>query len=399
MVSIIVPIYNVSQYLRKCVDSILKQTYDNFELILVDDGSTDESVQICDHYEEMDARVTVIHKKNEGLVRARKTGLQNATGEYICYVDGDDWIEADMIEHLLSKMEATGADLIVSSLSCESEDSVQYVHSKLDVGIYDTKDIIPMMLYTGKFYEFGVSQFACTKLFRKDLLWDVQMQVDDRINCGEDVAVTYPYILMTNKIYISYYIGYHYIQREGSIVDRYDEDEFFRDKILIKYLRNVFGQSIYSKSLYNQLNQYAKNLLLVRNVAYFDSFHKKELLMPYGGISVNTRIILYGAGKMGQSIYRYLKKQPSISVVDWMDKNFPVYQKLNMEVHDPACLGSLQDKAYDLILIAVNNQSAVESIYFYLEDIGICREKIKWLNRDFIREDYFILDEIISRGE
>ena len=99
MISVIVPVYNVGKYLTKCVDSILKQTNCDLELILVDDGSTDESAMICDQYEEIDARVVVIHKQNGGPNRARKTGLQRARGEYVCYVDADDWIEDDMIEH------------------------------------------------------------------------------------------------------------------------------------------------------------------------------------------------------------------------------------------------------------------------------------------------------------
>ncbi len=392
MISIIVPVYNVGSYLPKCIDSILKQTCGDFELILVDDGSTDDSPQICDSYKEKDARVVVIHKQNEGLVRARKTGLQKAAGQYICYVDGDDWIEADMIEHLSEKMAETGADLAASGLYCESEDSVQKSHGKLEAGIYDTKEILSIMLYTGEFYEFGVSQFACTKLFRRDLLWDVQIQVDDRINCGEDVAVTYPYILRTQKICISDYIGYHYIQRAGSIVGCFDSDEYDRNKILIAYLKNIFDRSAYAECLLRQLNQYAKNLFLTRNIACFDVLQKDEILMPYGGIPVNARIILYGAGKMGQSLYRYLKGRDSIEVVDWLDKNSAVYQKKGMEVHGPDCLKKIQDKAYDFLLIAVNSQKAVKSIYCCLEEMGVNAEKIKWLREEFIREDYFILD-------
>lgn len=396
MITVIVPIYNVDRYLRKCIDSILQQSYENLELILVDDGSTDESAQICDQYQERDARVTVIHKQNEGLVRARKAGLQKAAGEYICYVDGDDWIESDMLEQLFSGMQSTGADLVASSLFWEAENFVQIMHSKLDAGIHDVKDIIPIMLYTGEFYEFGVSQFACTKLFRKNLLWDVQMQVDDRINCGEDVAVTYPYILNASKVYISYYIGYHYIQRAGSIVNCCDSNEFDRNKVLIRYLWKIFKQSVYSNSLCMQLNQYVKNLLLTRNIACFDSARGEVILSPYGGIQRNVRIILYGAGRMGQSIYQYLKNQQSVNVVDWLDKNFMMYQKMNMKVHDPGRLNVRHGETYDFILIAVNHQGTVKGIYQYLKDMGISKEKIKWLSEDFIKEDFSVLEEFVK---
>ena len=113
-VTVIVPIYNVAEYLEKCLSSISGQTYKNLQIILVDDGSTDDSGRICDRYQEQDARIIVIHKTNEGLVKARKTGIFNATGKYICYVDGDDWIESDMIECFIKDLERTEADLIVS---------------------------------------------------------------------------------------------------------------------------------------------------------------------------------------------------------------------------------------------------------------------------------------------
>ncbi len=396
MISVIVPVYNVGKYLRKCVDSILRQTYSDFELILVDDGSTDESARICDQYQEMDARVAVIHKPNGGPNRARKTGLQRAKGEYVCYVDADDWIEDEMIERQLTEIQSSEADLVVSNLYFESEGWKQKVCGILDAGLYNTEDIVGTMLYTGEFYQFGISQYACTKLFRKDILWDVQMQVDDRIGCGEDVAVLYPYILKTQKVYISNYIGYHYIQRIDSIQGHYDSDEFARNKVLIAYLKNIFEQSSRSECLLRQLNQYAKNLFLTRNIACFDAVQEDEILMPYGGISANARIILYGAGKMGQSLYRYLNDRRSIKVVDWLDKNFAIYQKRDVEVHCPDCLKEIPEKAYDFILIAVNSQKAVKGISNYLEEMGVAGEKIKWLKEEFVSEDYSILDEFIS---
>ena len=96
MISIIVPIYKVEKYIRQCVDSIINQTYEDIEIILVDDGSPDNCPQICDDYAKTDSRVKVIHKENGGIMSARKAGLKVATGEYIGFVDGDDWIEADM---------------------------------------------------------------------------------------------------------------------------------------------------------------------------------------------------------------------------------------------------------------------------------------------------------------
>ena len=112
MVSIIVPIYNIEGYIRECIDSILAQTYPDFELILVDDGSPDNCGRICDEYAEKDVRIKVIHKENGGLTSARNAGLSVAKGDWIMHVDGDDWIEPDMIESLIEAANITEADLV-----------------------------------------------------------------------------------------------------------------------------------------------------------------------------------------------------------------------------------------------------------------------------------------------
>ena len=112
MVSVIVPVYKVEDYIRECIDSILAQTYPDFELILVDDGSPDDSGRICDDYAKGDNRIKVVHKVNGGLTSARNAGLEVAKGEWIMHVDGDDWIEPDMIESLIEAAQVTGADLV-----------------------------------------------------------------------------------------------------------------------------------------------------------------------------------------------------------------------------------------------------------------------------------------------
>lgn len=110
-VSIIVPIYNIEQYLQKCVDSILKQTYKDFELLLVDDGSKDSCGTICDEYAAKDSRVRVFHKENGGLCSSRNYGLKHATGDWVCHIDGDDWVSPDYLEKLLNKAKADSADI------------------------------------------------------------------------------------------------------------------------------------------------------------------------------------------------------------------------------------------------------------------------------------------------
>ncbi len=392
-VTVIVPIYNVAEYLEKCLSSISGQTYKNLQIILVDDGSTDDSGRICDRYQEQDARIIVIHKTNEGLVKARKTGIFNATGKYICYVDGDDWIESDMIECFIKDLERTEADLIVSGHYCDSKDGSQKISNSLEPGLYHVNDVISMMLYTGKFYEFGISQFVWAKLFRKDILRNVQLQVDDRISCGEDVAVTYAYILQSHKIYQSNYTGYHYRQRTNSMTNCFDENEFIRLKLLLEHMMDTFYRSEYDDKLYRQLNQYAKNLLLVRQIGFFDTKEEGIVLKPFGGVPADARLVIYGAGKLGQSIRHYLNGLLSIEIVDWLDKNDSFYAKNNYKINSIEKLKVLNVDSYDFIIVAVSNPGIADDICKNLIDMGIMEEKIKCLHQDFIDERNYILDQ------
>lgn len=397
-VSVIVPVYNVEQYVEMCISSIMKQTYSKLQIILVDDGSRDRCPQICDRYKEKDLRITVIHRENQGLVRARKTGLSYASGKYVCYVDGDDWIEPDMIERLVKEMEEAAADVVVSGHFIDMEDGSRKADNSLNAGIYNREDILPTMLYTGVFYEFGIHQFVWAKLFRRDILQKIQMQVDDRIRCGEDVALVYPYFLHIKTICCSSYTGYHYIQRADSMTNRYAPDELDQNWILIQYLHKVFKEAEDYQCLYIQLNQYAKNLLLTRCISCFDSPQEDRILMPYGWIPVNARVILYGAGKLGNSISHYLGKR-SVSIVDWVDRDFGRYQKNGMEVHAPERVKHIKDAGYDCIIIAVSNRNVAAAIEGELKNMGVKKEKIRWLASNFIKEDYFIIRGITGIGK
>lgn len=138
MVSIIVPVYNIESYLPKCVDSILVQTYKDFEVILVDDGSTDTSGQICDEYAAKDRRIKVIHKKNGGLTSARNAGIRGASGEWIMHVDGDDWIEHRMLEMMTDFADANRADIVIGDFQMVSDTSnttystIDWGHNKIE---------------------------------------------------------------------------------------------------------------------------------------------------------------------------------------------------------------------------------------------------------------------------
>lgn len=163
LLSIIVPVYNVGSFLPKCINSIISQTFTDFELILVDDGSTDNSVEICDAAAKKDSRVRVIHKENGGVVSARKAGLSVAVGKYAGYVDGDDWIDEHMYEHMVNAMEKYNCDMVMCDVEHENK-SVPFssgsTHINISGGYYNREqlenNVFPKMIYTGVFYKFGI---------------------------------------------------------------------------------------------------------------------------------------------------------------------------------------------------------------------------------------------------
>ena len=137
LVSIIIPVYNSEAFLDRCIQSVINQSYKNLEIILVNDGSPDSSKQICDNYAAIDNRIKVIHKNNGGLVSSRKAGLKLSTGDYVLYIDGDDWIELNLIEHYIDQVLKFNADVVVSSHMVNLEGRTDTLKNSLPTGVYE----------------------------------------------------------------------------------------------------------------------------------------------------------------------------------------------------------------------------------------------------------------------
>lgn len=167
LLSVIIPVYNVEEYLAKCVDSILNQTYRNLEVILVNDGSKDGSGSICDDFVQKDSRVRVIHKENGGLSSARNAGMDAAKGEYISFIDSDDWIETDSYEHLLGLMEKYQVKLV-----CGGNWDVDGATGEKTLGICPKKEeLVTGEEFVGKMFLWdGCDSSVCDKIFHRSLL-------------------------------------------------------------------------------------------------------------------------------------------------------------------------------------------------------------------------------------
>lgn len=226
LISVIIPVYNVEKYLHRCLDSVIAQTYQNLEIICVDDGSIDDSGKICDQYAVRDARIKVIHQENQGLSAARNKGLDAAEGEYIAFVDSDDYILEDMYKKMLDKLLNYNVDLCVCQWQYEFSDGRQVVKKK-NIGptIYGRKASLEFarFLYRGN-YENGVVVAAWNKLYRRALLdtirFEGRIHEDDAFN-GRIMAKNISVYVMEEQFYV-------YAQNGDSLTNKpFSANKFF----------------------------------------------------------------------------------------------------------------------------------------------------------------------------
>lgn len=214
-VSVIVPVYKVEQYLDKCVQSILDQTFRDFELLLVDDGSPDKCGEMCETWAKKDGRIRVIHKPNGGLSDARNAGIVQANGDYLLFVDSDDWIEKNMLATLYGLIREADADMACCNFRSVNEDGSQHWDDAvITPGVWTEED------FWKQFFSSNAQTYcnvAWNKLYKKELFDTVRYPVG-RIN--EDVYILYDLVSQCKKIAATDQIGYYYLFRAGSIMNR-----------------------------------------------------------------------------------------------------------------------------------------------------------------------------------
>lgn len=222
LISVIVPVYKVERYLPKCVESILNQTYSHLEIILVDDGSPDGSGAICDALAQKDDRIRVIHKENGGLSDARNAGIQAARGEYLAFVDSDDWIEPDTYEAMLGLTEKYGVKLVCAGRYDENDAT-----GETALGLCPQREeVLSSTEVVRRIFRWdGLDSSACDKLFRRELFRDIRFPVGQVV---EDVPTIYRVVLLAEKGAMLPKPLYHYVHREQSITTAsFSEKSFY----------------------------------------------------------------------------------------------------------------------------------------------------------------------------
>ena len=308
--SVIVPIYNVEKYIRRCIDSVLEQSFKDYELILVDDGSPDNCPKICDEYQANDERIKVIHKENGGLVSARQAGIRVAKGEYIFNLDGDDAITSNALEDAYKIICETKADIISFSYQyCQSGEKGEIVNDLVDEGLYNKTDIekhIMPKLLSDKNME-HMFYFLWGKAIKRELVIKHQLNVNTAISLGEDLSCIVPCYLEAQQVYMSRKVAYLYTIRNDSISTDFKTNQIVQIADVIKGLRELdmdkpadFDEQISRYSCFmcfailaaaaegNHFNAINKIEELILN-----SLHKEEILKAkFERISFKSRIAI-----------------------------------------------------------------------------------------------------------
>lgn len=254
-VSIIVPVYNVEKYLKKAVESTLNQSYENLQIILINDGSTDESGKICDKYKQKDSRIEVIHKENGGLSDARNKGLDIANGKYIMFLDSDDFFEKDAVEIMYRKIEEKNADFVIGNYINTEPNGKKWENSIFDEKIYDNFKL-SIKDYEKSF--FVMNSGVWNKIFRKEFIDRLNLRFIKGIPAEDAIFTTYCFV-NTDKVYYTKEVIYNYRQNySGKTISTNCTKKYF-EGINTAY-RYIYDNFIKSDNIGFYRYFYAKNV-------------------------------------------------------------------------------------------------------------------------------------------
>ena len=245
-ISIVVPVYNVEELLPRCVESIIAQTKENIEIILVNDGATDGSGIVCDTYAKKDQRIKVIHKPNGGLTSAWKAGAEAAQGAYLGFVDSDDWIDADMYERMWESAVKYDSDVVVCGLVFDYEDPSMEKRQEISdfqKEFYDRKEletVFPTLINDGRFFGRTLQPARVTKLYRRALVEKNMSLCHESVSVGEDMQLTLPALLDAKSMsVVKDFYPYHYWFNQNSMTGKFDPNYLDKIKVMEKRLKEI----------------------------------------------------------------------------------------------------------------------------------------------------------------
>lgn len=376
-VSIVVPVYNAENYLKTSIESLINQSYGNIEIIIIDDGSTDKSLSICEEYVRKDSRIKLIHQDNRGLVYSRKVGLDNIIGDYVTFLDSDDYIELDTVEKIISNIDLSFPDVVAYGLLEDYENKTIPKKNNFLERLYKKEDIdsfiLPCMISQDSFFNFGILPNLVCKWIKVSFLKNSMWSVSDIVSVGEDADFSYQFIAQADSIQIIESYPYHYCKRKDSMMWQQLPEEaidaLYND--LKKTFMSIGKYDVFEK----QLSEYITFIKLLKNPQIVSSLKKR----------FENRVVryaIYGAGGFGQAIV----SQFGDNIRFLVDRDYQRLQKEDLEIKSIDELVEKQGE-YDVIFIAILNVSICERVkkelrnrgiyknidYFKVEEISICQ--------------------------
>ncbi len=377
--SVVVPVYNSEMTIEKCMKSIMGQTYRNLEIIVVIDGGEDQSCRICKEFAYADERVNVFENKHMGVTAARKTGVSMASGEYVAFVDSDDWIEECYFEKLMEDVD--GVDVVIAEhyIIEQNKECTTVLAQHLEKGIYsgdEVRSVVEKLMTTN-----GIDCCLWNKILKTSLVQSAIDNVNDNIYLFEDLAILLQVLLVTDKVKILGMAGYHYCVNKKSLVHSVHKDYLLNLHFLFCLLEEVLEKCTYKEKLVQGFYRYMRHLLFQSGYYLGIEIEDMEIRFqdvyyPYYGRLENARVILYGAGYVGMSYYYHIKNDKETEIVAWVDKEPEKCRGRGcFDVQSPDVINKVK---YDYIILAVWEEKDARAIMEKLVKSGISEDIILW---------------------
>lgn len=285
LVSVIVPIYNVEKYIKECVESIINQTYKNLEIILINDGSTDDSYKICKKYSDQDSRIVLIDKENGGSASAKNYGLKIAKGDYISFVDSDDFIELDMIEYMLNTIKKFNTDIVQCELIDLYKNTIEFEQYDIVENRIEARDFLSLFLTQWK------NSLFCNKLFKKEIIKNIYFKEG---RCIDDEFFTYKCVINSSKVVVSNKIVYNYRMRKSGVMkSEKSQKQILRDRVDYLIERYEIVKSVYKDLDKEFLEHLLTYYLIISRDYYIDQNlldYMKNILKSMKGKIITSNI-------------------------------------------------------------------------------------------------------------
>lgn len=377
-VSIVIPVYNTEPYLRECLKSVLGQTYQELELLLINDGSTDDSGEICRRFAEQDARVRYVETENQGVARARKYAASLATGKYLMFFDSDDWVDDDFVGEMMEQ--GGNADLVTSGYFKEEIRSERFF-DLFEKGLYQGEaksDIYRDMIYYKDTGQRGLTSYLANKRFRTDLARETFDEISEGVTIAEDSEFLYHYALKCESIRITDICGYHYRMRQGSATHAVDK----------RYLRNIceiyeglsaaFENHPQNEELMRQLELWISRMLgwAAATMGFREEMWQIRFLLPFPETIRGKRVILFGAGRVGQDYRRLIRREKLAEIVQWIDSDAETREKSAGLLEAPE---AIYMENVDFVVLATISEIFAEEMRVTLHQLtSFPDERILW---------------------